>query len=175
MAICTHVTVGTNDLAKAREFYDAVLAPLGVKRLKDFGEGGSCWGVTSEEFMVLKPADGKPATVANGGTISFEAPSRAAVAAFHKAALDRGAKDEGAVAFARSLAARICRLLPRSRWQQTRRLLSQGRVTDGWPRQFLKGGLRGRRLVPRPPRAIDCVIARRGKGLEATPRGGNDV
>ena len=97
MAIFTHVTVGTNDLTKAREFYDAVLAPLGVKRLKDFGEGGSCWGVTSEEFMVLKPADGKPATVANGGTISFEAPSRAAVAAFHKAALDRGAKDEGAV------------------------------------------------------------------------------
>ena len=76
MAIFTHVTVGTNDLTKAREFYDAVLAPLGVKRLKDFGENGSCWGVTSEEFMVLKPADGKPATVANGGTISFEAPSR---------------------------------------------------------------------------------------------------
>jgi catechol 2,3-dioxygenase-like lactoylglutathione lyase family enzyme len=29
MAIFTHVTVGTNDLAKVREFYDAVLAPLG--------------------------------------------------------------------------------------------------------------------------------------------------
>ena len=60
MAIFTHVTVGTNDLAKARAFYDAVLAPLGIKRLKDFGDGGSCWGVDSEEFMVLKPADGKP-------------------------------------------------------------------------------------------------------------------
>ena len=47
--------------------------------------------------MVLKPADGKPATHANGGTISFEAPSRAAVAAFHKAALELGGKDEGAV------------------------------------------------------------------------------
>jgi catechol 2,3-dioxygenase-like lactoylglutathione lyase family enzyme len=97
MAIFTHVTVGTNDLAKAREFYDAVLAPLGIKRLKDFGDGGSCWGATTEEFMVLKPADGKSASVANGGTISFEAPSRAAVAAFHQAALARGGKDEGAV------------------------------------------------------------------------------
>ena len=97
MAIFTHVTVGTNDLAKSRQFYDAVLAPLGIKRLKDFGDGGSCWGQTSEEFMVLKPADGKPATVANGGTISFEAPSAAAVAAFHKAALELGGKDEGAV------------------------------------------------------------------------------
>ena len=97
MAIFTHVTVGTNNLEKARQFYDAVLAPLGLKRLKDFGDGGSCWGQTTEEFMVLKPADGKAATVANGGTISFEAPSRAAVAAFHKAALDQGGKDEGAV------------------------------------------------------------------------------
>ena len=97
MAIFTHVTVGTNNLEKARQFYDAVLAPLGLKRLKDFGDGGSCWGQTSEEFMVLKPANGQPATHANGGTISFEAPSRAAVAAFHKAALDQGGKDEGAV------------------------------------------------------------------------------
>ena len=97
MAIFTHVTVGTNDLAKARAFYDSVLAPLGLKRLKDFGDGGSCWGQSTEEFMVLKPADGKPATHANGGTISFEAPSRAAVAAFHKAALAAGGKDEGAV------------------------------------------------------------------------------
>ena len=88
MPIFTHVTVGTNDMAKARQFYDAVLAPLGYKRLKDFGDGGSCWGQTTEEFMVLKPADGKAASAANGGTISFVAPSRAAVAAFHKAALD---------------------------------------------------------------------------------------
>jgi catechol 2,3-dioxygenase-like lactoylglutathione lyase family enzyme len=97
MAIYTHVTVGTNNLEKARQFYDAVLAPLGIKRLKDFGDRGSCWGETSEEFMVLTPADGQPACPANGGTISFEAPSRAAVAAFHKAALDLGGKDEGAV------------------------------------------------------------------------------
>lgn len=47
--------------------------------------------------MVLTPADGNPACPANGGTISFAAPSRAAVAAFHKAALDLGGKDEGAV------------------------------------------------------------------------------
>jgi catechol 2,3-dioxygenase-like lactoylglutathione lyase family enzyme len=42
MAIFTHVTVGTNDLAKARAFYDSVLAPLGYKRLKDLGDKGSC-------------------------------------------------------------------------------------------------------------------------------------
>ena len=97
MAIFTHVAVGTNDLAQARQFYDAVLAPLGYKRIKDLGDRGSCWGESSEEFMVLTPADGKPACAANGGTVSFVAPSRAAVAEFHRAALAAGGTDEGAV------------------------------------------------------------------------------
>jgi catechol 2,3-dioxygenase-like lactoylglutathione lyase family enzyme len=97
MAIYTHVTVGTNDLAKARSFYDGVLGALGYKRLKDLGDNGSIWGESAPEFFVLKPANGNPATIANGGTISFSAPSRAAVAAFHKAALAAGGVDEGAV------------------------------------------------------------------------------
>ena len=97
MAMFSHVTVGTNDLHKARAFYDSVLAPLGYKRLKDLGDRGSCWGVSTEEFIVLTPADGKPASAANGGTVSFSAPNRAAVDGFHKAALAAGAKDEGAV------------------------------------------------------------------------------
>ena len=97
MAIFTHVTVGTNDLQRARSFYDKVLAPLGYKRLNDLGDNGSIWGESAPEFFVLKPANGQPATHANGGTISFVAPSRAAVAAFHKTALELGGKDEGAV------------------------------------------------------------------------------
>ncbi len=97
MTIFTHVTVGTNNLDKARAFYDSVLAPLGYKRLSDLGENGSIWGESAPEFFVLKPANGKPATFANGGTISFLAPSRTAVAAFHKAALTAGGADEGAV------------------------------------------------------------------------------
>lgn len=97
MAIFTHVTVGTNNLTKARAFYDAVLAPLGYKRLTDLGENGSIWGESAPEFFVLKPSNGQPATYANGGTISFLAPSRSAVAAFHQAALAAGGVDEGAV------------------------------------------------------------------------------
>jgi catechol 2,3-dioxygenase-like lactoylglutathione lyase family enzyme len=97
MAMFTHVTVGTNDLVKARSFYDSVLGALGYKRLNDLGENGSIWGQSAPEFFVLKPANGKPATFANGGTVSFLAPNRAAVAAFHKAALAAGGVDEGAV------------------------------------------------------------------------------
>ncbi|MCT8965469.1 VOC family protein [Pseudomonas veronii] len=96
MSIFTHVTVGTNDLQKARKFYDEVLGKLGFKRLADLGDNGSIWGVDKPSFFVLKPANGQPATVGNGVTVSFEAPSSAAIDAFHKAALASGGKDEGA-------------------------------------------------------------------------------
>lgn len=96
MSVFTHVTVGTNDLEKARKFYDEVLGQIGLKRIADLGENGSIWGIDKPSFFVLKPANGQPATVGNGGTVSFEAPSRAAINAFHKAALAAGGKDEGA-------------------------------------------------------------------------------
>lgn len=96
MSTFTHVTVGTNDLEKARTFYDEVLGKLGLKRLADLGDNGSIWGVDKPSFFVLKPANGQPATVGNGVTISFDAPSRASIDAFHAAALAAGGKDEGA-------------------------------------------------------------------------------
>ena len=95
MAIFTHVVVGTNDVERARRFYDAVLGTLGIKRVMNF-DAASLWGIEGPEFMVTRPANGQPATFANGGTISFAAPSRAAVHAFHQKALELGGKDEGA-------------------------------------------------------------------------------
>ena len=94
MAIFTHVVVGTNNVENARKFYDTVLGTLGIKRMMDL-ETASLWGAEGPEFMVTKPGNGQAATFANGGTISFAAPSRAAVHEFHKAALAAGGKDEG--------------------------------------------------------------------------------
>ena len=95
MSVFTHVTVGTNDLAKARAFYDGVLKEIGLNRVADLDEAGSIWGVDKPSFFVLKPANGSPATIGNGVTVSFEAPSRAAVQAFHKTALATGGTCEG--------------------------------------------------------------------------------
>lgn len=95
MAIFTHIVVGTNDLERSRAFYDAVLSRLGIQRVLDL-ETASLWGTFGPEFMVTKPGNGLPSTYANGGTISFAAPSRDAVHAFHEAALSLGANDEGA-------------------------------------------------------------------------------
>jgi len=94
MPIFTHITVGTNNLDKARIFYDKVLAPLGLKRLHDM-DNGSFWGVDAPEFFVLKPRDGKPATVGNGSTIGFRAPNKKAIDDFYAIALQEGGKDEG--------------------------------------------------------------------------------
>ncbi len=94
MTIFTHVVIGTNDLERARNFYDKVLGTLGVQRVMNL-ERASLWGADVPAFMVTEPGNGLPATYANGGTISFAAPNRAAVHAFHETALKLGALDEG--------------------------------------------------------------------------------
>ena len=96
MSIFTHVVLGTNDLARAEKFYDAALAPLGNKQQGPYGDNGTMYGATGPEFIITKPGNGQPATFANGGTVSFLAPDRAAVRAFYEAALANGGTDEGA-------------------------------------------------------------------------------
>jgi catechol 2,3-dioxygenase-like lactoylglutathione lyase family enzyme len=89
-SVFTDVSVGTNDLNNARRFYDSLLGELGQKRIADLGDNGSIWGENAPSFFVLKPANGAPVSVGNGMTISFEAPPRAAIDAFHAAALAAG-------------------------------------------------------------------------------------
>jgi len=90
-----YTTIGSNDLEKAKTFYDAVLAPLGVKRGLDigriqfygrFGEGG---------LAVCKPYDEETATAGNGTMVALAADSREAVDAVHAAAIAAGATCEG--------------------------------------------------------------------------------
>jgi catechol 2,3-dioxygenase-like lactoylglutathione lyase family enzyme len=97
MSAFTHITIGTNDLEKSRTFYDKVLGTLGWSRQADLGDNGSIWGDGLPSFFALKPANGQPACIGNGVTVSFAAPNRAAVKAFHEAALALGSPDEGAV------------------------------------------------------------------------------
>jgi catechol 2,3-dioxygenase-like lactoylglutathione lyase family enzyme len=89
------VVLGTNDLDKSRKFYDATLGALGLKRVMNM-DHASLWGKDGPEFMVTKPANGKPASAANGGTVGFAAADRKSVHAFHEAALKAGGTDEGA-------------------------------------------------------------------------------
>ena len=93
----SHVTIGSNDVAKARSFYDALLLPLGLVRHMDYPHAvgyGPAGG--RPQLWILNPVDKNAASVGNGITIGLEAPDRSAVDAAHKAALAAGGKDEGA-------------------------------------------------------------------------------
>jgi predicted lactoylglutathione lyase len=92
-----YITLGTNDLERARKFYDALLAEMGVKRIMEFGEKGSGWAQSMEHPMlcIFKPYDGQPATVGNGVMAGIAADSRETVDRIHKKALELGGADEG--------------------------------------------------------------------------------
>ncbi|WP_062380384.1 VOC family protein [Pseudomonas abietaniphila] len=94
MSIYTHVAIGANNLEQSRRFYDAVLGALGLKRLGDVPTA-SFYGADVPELLITTPIDGKPASAGNGMTISFAAASRAAVDAFHAAALSNGGSCAG--------------------------------------------------------------------------------
>ena len=93
-----YTTVGTNDLLRAGRFYDAILPLIGYVRQKEAqGEiGYAADGDVRCRFWVVEPFNREPATFGNGVTIALVAPNRAAVDAFHAAALAAGGTDEGA-------------------------------------------------------------------------------
>ena len=87
----SHVMIGTNDLEKARSFYDALLATLGVRPGRV--DGHRIFYMTKTGvFSVSKPIDGNPATPANGGTIGFAASSAEQADAWHAAGVANGGK-----------------------------------------------------------------------------------
>ena len=90
-----HLSIAVADLARAAAFYDAVLGPLGIKRVKDV-PGAVGFG-TDRPFFWLHPRQRKGAVRPGIGLhICFGAKDRAAVDAFHRAALALGAADNGA-------------------------------------------------------------------------------
>lgn len=94
-SILSHVSLGTNDFERAVAFYDNVLPTLGCKRIMAH-PGAVAYGREYPEFWVQTPIDGRPASIGNGTHIGFFAPDKDAVLAFYEAALDAGAKGEGA-------------------------------------------------------------------------------
>lgn len=85
----SHIMIGTNDLNKAKAFYDAALGALGipvgaVDRHRVF------WRTPTGVFSVSLPIDGQPATVGNGGTIGFACQSADQANAWHAAGVANG-------------------------------------------------------------------------------------
>ncbi|MBR1195105.1 VOC family protein [Bradyrhizobium sp. AUGA SZCCT0240] len=90
-----HVSVGTNDLTRAKAFYDPLMSLIGFRLLKT-SEKAAHYGASEIVFSLETPADGLPATPGNGVHIAFLAPDRKTVRRFHESALASGGTDEGA-------------------------------------------------------------------------------
>lgn len=90
-----HVSVGSNDIARARRFYDAVLPILGMLPMRQ-SETALDYGSGQFLFSVETPVDGEPATVGNGSHVAFAAGRRGLVDQFHATALAHGGSSDGA-------------------------------------------------------------------------------
>lgn len=98
-----HVSIGTADFARARAFYDAVMTALGYEvamaleeyQVVGYGTGGK------PSFWIHGPKGCEMAGHGQFGSgpgqhVSFVAPDRRAIDAFHAAGVAHGARDNGA-------------------------------------------------------------------------------
>jgi catechol 2,3-dioxygenase-like lactoylglutathione lyase family enzyme len=101
----SYVTVGADDIARAKRFYSALLPALGYGL--EEGPEGLSYALPVEpgqspvlpDFYVKPTFDGAAATAGNGTMIAFEARGQAQVRYLHAAALAAGGSDEGQPGF----------------------------------------------------------------------------
>ena len=93
-SLIAHISIGTNQFEKAREFYKSVLSILGAKILMDY-PGAVCFGKQFPELWLQTPIDGNPASTGNGFHIGFDVSSKEIVNAFYQAAMAAGATSDG--------------------------------------------------------------------------------
>jgi catechol 2,3-dioxygenase-like lactoylglutathione lyase family enzyme len=104
MSMLHHLSFAVADLAGSAAFYDAVLSPLGYVRLwtheagagyKEAAVGYGLPGAEDEFAIRLRSQGGF--LPGDGFHVAFRARSREAVAAFYRAALEKGGRDNGGV------------------------------------------------------------------------------
>jgi catechol 2,3-dioxygenase-like lactoylglutathione lyase family enzyme len=95
-----YATLGTNNIAAARGFYDALLGSIGAGRIMEFGDdlgGFTMWGTSWDQpgLAVTNPYDKNAATVGNGSMIALTVDTRDKVDALHAKAIELGGTCEG--------------------------------------------------------------------------------
>jgi catechol 2,3-dioxygenase-like lactoylglutathione lyase family enzyme len=95
-----YVTLGTDNLPRARAYYDELLGSIGAKRIMEFGDelgGFTMWGTGFDKpgVAVTNPYNKQPATAGNGNMTAIAMNSRSRVDQFYNKALELGGTDEG--------------------------------------------------------------------------------
>jgi catechol 2,3-dioxygenase-like lactoylglutathione lyase family enzyme len=86
----SHHTIGSNDLAKAKTFYDAIFTAVGGSEGITDAKGRLLYMHNGGMFMVTKPINGEPANPANGNTIGLSMNSPEQCHAWHDAGVAAG-------------------------------------------------------------------------------------
>ena len=90
-----HVSIAVRDLKTAAAFYEAALAPLGMKRLREWPESVG-FGKAYPEFWLNQRAAMTKIGDDNGAHVCLRAIEQVAVDAFHAAAMRAGGLSDGA-------------------------------------------------------------------------------
>ena len=95
-----YVTLGSDNMPRARAFYDELFGTIGAKRIMQFGDevgGFTMWGTGFDKpgIAVTNPYNKQPAVAGNGNMTAVPMTSRANVDAFYNKALSLGGTDEG--------------------------------------------------------------------------------
>lgn len=90
-----HISLAVRDLARSAAFYEAVLAPLGYRKLVE-RPASIGFGKTYPEIWLNVRPQGAPVAEDTGAHVALRAGDAAAVEAFHAAAIRHGGRDDGA-------------------------------------------------------------------------------
>jgi catechol 2,3-dioxygenase-like lactoylglutathione lyase family enzyme len=91
-----HISIAVRDLKNAEAFYTALLAPLGMTKLREWPDAAVGYGKKYPEFWINQRAAMEHIAADGGVHICLRAPDAAAVDAFHAAALKAGGASDGA-------------------------------------------------------------------------------
>ena len=94
-----HVSISVRDIASGAQFYQALLATLGMSQLREWPGAAIGYGKKYPEFWINRRADMAPVAADSGAHVCLRAASREAVDAFHAAALAAGGTSDGAPGF----------------------------------------------------------------------------
>ena len=102
LVMLSYVTIGANDIPRSERFYTAVLGRLGYEKAEQKDSVAYTLPDIPADFngvgaiYVVKPFDGREATVGNGSMLAFRVATHAEVQDIHRAGVEAGGSDEGA-------------------------------------------------------------------------------
>ena len=90
-----HISIAVRDVKASSRFYEALLAPLGMRRVREWPKSVG-FGKTYPEFWINERAELEPLDDDRGAHFALRAPDTKAVDAFHTVAVAAGAHSDGA-------------------------------------------------------------------------------